>query len=233
MSLVAIHQPNFLPWLGFFDKWARADILVLLDDVQFPKTGGTYINRVQLAINGAPWFLTVPVDRTYHGVRMVSDMTIKGETGWAARALQTMRQAYGKAPHVEPVFDSLSPVLCQPTTRLLELNLSGLFWLGQALGLDRSRVRLASEFAIKSQSTARLVELVRCVGGSEYLVGGGAGYQDDELFEAAGIGVRRQDFVQQPYDQGGGRPFLPGLSVIDAGLRIGWPATRNLIGHRA
>ena len=73
MTLVAIHQPTFLPWLGWWDKLVRADRLVLLDDVQFPKKGGTWMNRVRMLVNGEPAWVTVPLDRSYHGVAPVRE----------------------------------------------------------------------------------------------------------------------------------------------------------------
>ena len=82
--IVAIHQPNFFPWLGFFDKIARADVFCLLDNVQFPKTGGTWINRVQLWINGKAAWATAPVDRSYSGVRRIREM--QARRGTVARA---------------------------------------------------------------------------------------------------------------------------------------------------
>jgi len=66
--VVAIHQPNFLPWLGYFDKLARADTFVLLDSVQFPKRNGTWMNRVKLLVGGEPGWITVPIVRAYHGL---------------------------------------------------------------------------------------------------------------------------------------------------------------------
>jgi hypothetical protein len=80
--LVAIHQPNFFPWLGYFDKLARADVFILLDDAQYPKTGGTWSNRVQLLINEKPAWVTVPVVRSYHGVRQIREMRIDEQRPW-------------------------------------------------------------------------------------------------------------------------------------------------------
>ena len=68
-KVVAIHQPNFFPWLGYFNKIARADVFILHDNVQFPKTGGTWMNRVRILVNGGPSWLTMPVRRNHHGVQ--------------------------------------------------------------------------------------------------------------------------------------------------------------------
>ena len=74
-KVVAIHQPNFLPWLGFFAKLARADVFVLLDDAQFQKKRGTGSNRVKLLVAGRAAWVTVPIVG-YHGVRAIPEMRI-------------------------------------------------------------------------------------------------------------------------------------------------------------
>ena len=74
IKVVAIHQPNFFPWLGYFDKIRRSDIFILLDDVQFSKTGGVWSNRVKVLINGEGRWLTAPVERNFHGTRNVNQM---------------------------------------------------------------------------------------------------------------------------------------------------------------
>ena len=86
-GLVAIHQPNFLPWLGYFDKLARADVFVLLDDAQFPKKGGTWVNRARLLVSGRPDWVTVPVDRSYHGTRTIIEMQIDDARPWRRKLI--------------------------------------------------------------------------------------------------------------------------------------------------
>ena len=95
--IVAIHQPNFFPWLGYFDKLARADVFIALDHVQFPKTQGNWGNRVQLLVGGKAKWTTVPIRRDYHGVRRFDEMLIADEEPWRKGMLQTLRTNYGKA----------------------------------------------------------------------------------------------------------------------------------------
>src|SRR5262245_57551917 len=92
--LVALHQPNFFPWLGYFDKLVRADVFVVLDNVQCSKTGGTWSNRVRLLGGDAPRWITMPVVRAYSGVRLVREMQIDNEQPWRRKFLQTLRTYY-------------------------------------------------------------------------------------------------------------------------------------------
>ncbi len=231
MLTVAIHQPNFLPWLGYFDKIARADAFVLLDSVQFPKKGGTWINRVRILVNGKATWLTVPVDRSYHGTRTIREMRVNDADGrWRETALKTLRSAYGRAPFFAAVQAELEPLLADPTDDLGAYNERAIRRLCELLGVDTPLIR-ASELDGRGAATDLLVSLVRAAGGDAYLAGGGAeGYQEDEKFAAAGIALLEQEFAPPTYDQGGGE-HVAGLSVVDALMHIGVEGTRALLGR--
>jgi WbqC-like protein family len=226
--LVAIHQPNFFPWLGYFDKLARADVFILLDDVQFPKKGGTWVNRVRLLVNGKPSWVTVPVDRSYHGVREIREMRIDEQRPWRRKLLATLQASYGAAPHYETVSPLLSELIGNPTDALAQYNHASITALAQAIGLTTELV-LSSSLGVAGQATERLIELVEAVGGSRYLSGGGAaGYQEDELFAEAGVELVEQGFEPPIYPQLADAP-VSGLSVIDALLNCGFQGTRRLL----
>jgi hypothetical protein len=231
-ELVAIHQPNFFPWLGYFDKIARADRFVLMDNVQFSKTGGTWTNRVQLLVGGRPAWVTMPVRRDYHGTRRVSEMQIDESVPWRAKLLRTLGASYGRAPCFGEVFALVEKLLASPSDRVAELNASAIRELAALLRLDASKIVLGSSLACEGQATDLLVSMVRAAGGDAYLCGGGAaGYQEDEKFAAAGIEIVRQDFRHPVYAQHHGGEFVPGLSVLDALMSVGAARTRELLGR--
>lgn len=228
--LVAIHQPNFLPWLGWWNKLARADVFILLDDVQFPKKGGTYMNRVQVLVGGDATWLTMPVVRSYSGLREVREMRTDAASPWRERILDTLRFSYGEAPHFEATMAVLEPLIAASGDELAEYNERALRALAAQLGLDAGRFVRSSTLASEGRATERLVSLVRAVGGGAYLAGGGAtGYQEDELFAGAGIEIVEQGFVPRPYPQGRAGAFVPGLSVVDALMWCGGAETAGLV----
>src|SRR5262245_38214070 len=110
-KVVAIHQPTFFPWLGYFNKIARADLFVVLDTVQFPKKGGTCSNRVKLLVSGEPAWVTMPVDRNYHGVRSYAEMMIESGSDWREKIVRTVRANYGQSPYFAEVFGELEPLI--------------------------------------------------------------------------------------------------------------------------
>ena len=228
-KLVAIHQPNFFPWLGYFNKIARADIFIVLDNVQFSKTGGTWSNRVRFLLQGRPIWATVPVERSFHGVRLVREMRV-ADGPWRVRLLRTFRGAYRRAPYFQEVFPLIEELIETPTNMIAEFNLTVVRALSGCLGLDPGKVIVGSTLGVEGAGTELLVNAVRAVGGSGYLCGGGAqGYQDDERFALAGIGLVQQVFKHPVYPQFGGSEFVPGLSIIDALMNCGFVGTRKLV----
>ncbi len=228
-TVVAIHQPNFFPWLGYFNKIAYADVFVVLDNVQFPKTGGTWSNRVRLMVNSRAAWVTMPVVRAYHGVRLIREMKING-TAWRTTFLRIIRSAYGRASHFETVFPFLMELINNPTDRLAEYNLAAIRALTIALGLDPAKLTVGSTLSAEGRGTELLIAILKAVGGVAYLCGGGAaGYQEDDKFAAAGIELIPQDFRHPVYRQGNMDEFTPGLSIIDALMNCGFDGTRALV----
>lgn len=232
--VVAIHQPNFFPWLGFFDKIARSTVFLLMDSAQFPKTGGAWCNRVRLLINGRPAWVTMPVVRSYHGVLRIADMRIDESGGWRGRFLKSIEFNYRRAPRFAAIFPLLERLAQFETTNLAAFNVSAITTLTTELGLDAARLRLGTELRTDGKATDVLISMVRAVGGTAYLAGGGAGgYQEDEKFRAAGIELVMQQFRHPTYPQFNTTEFVPGLSVIDALMNVGFAGTAALLGRDA
>lgn len=229
-TLVAIHQPNFLPWLGYFNKIAQADIFVILDGVQFAKTGGTWSNRVQMLVGGQPAWVTMPIVRSYHGVRTYREMEISDDSPWRTRLLRTIQLNYSATPHFGAVFPTLEAIISNPTPALAEFNEAGIRALCQGLQLDTGKLVRSSSLPVTGAATDLLVAIVAAVGGAAYLAGGQAmAYQDDDSFVAAGFEVIHQNFQHPVYPQANSRSFVPGLSIVDALMNCGWRDTRQLL----
>lgn len=220
---VAIHQPNFFPWAGYFDKIRRAQHFIFLDDVQYPKTGGSWSNRVKIlqAENGV--WLTAPVERKYQGVRTIQQMRFAA-SDWRNDVLRALEGAYRKAAHYDEAMVLLGPLVRHEDDNIAAYNIHAITTLCARFGLT-TPCSLSSSHHITHSATERLIALVRAVGGERYLCGGGAaGYQQDEAFATAGIGLDYQHFSPWPYPQRS-TAFVGGLSIIDALMHIGIDAT--------
>jgi WbqC-like protein family len=230
-TVVAIHQPNFLPWLGWFDKLARADVFVLLDHVQFPRTSkGTYVNRVKLLVGGKDAWATAPIVRASGSVQRIDEVRVDDTQPWRDKLLRTIEHNYRRADAYDEIAPLVRDVLNRPTDRLAELNEHGVRRIAELLGLDESKFVRSSALGVSSHATELLIELTKAVGGTTYLAGNLAGstYQEDEKFEQAGIELRSQRFEHPRYEQQVDE-FVPGLSVVDALMHVGPERTRALL----
>jgi hypothetical protein len=207
---VAIHQPQYLPWLGYFDKLDSADVFILLDTVQFKKHEWQNRNRIRTG-DGWQW-LTVPIiDRFPERIDLVE---INATTDWQRKHGQALRLHYGRAPFWEPLGPELVALLGQPWPRLRELNVAVTDLLCRQLGIQTRRL-LASGLSAREDPTDRLIDLCRAVGGTAYLAGeSGPAYMDVARFVEAGIEVQVQAYTHPPYPQRY-QPFVSHLAVID------------------
>lgn len=214
---VAIHQPHYLPWLGYLAKWAAADVFVLLDTVQYEKNGWQNRNRIKTA-EGPRW-LTVPV-RVHLGT-VLTDVAIDSVQPWPRRHLAALEHAYARAPRWPRYAEALRAIYDATWERLVPLNVAVATWLARAVGIT-TPVRLASELGMsETEPTARLVALCRAVGGTTYLAGqDGARYMDVGQFKAASIEVQAQAYQHPVYAQLHG-DFVPFLSALDLLLMHG------------
>lgn len=228
-GLVAIHQPNFFPWLGYFDKVRRADTFVFLDAVDYPRAGsggmGSWTNRVRLCIQGEARWITCPLQRMPLG-SPISAALIDDRQPWRGKLLKTLEANYRKAPRYAQTMALLEPLIRSPHEKLANLNIAAIQAIAGELGVTARFLR-QSELPHTGQSTALLASLVSAAGGNTYLVGGGArGYQQDEIFAEHGLNLVYQGFVPRPY--GDEARLLPGLSVIDYLMHDGRPLNEML-----
>ena len=104
--ICAIHQPNFSPWLGYFDKIKRCDKFVVLDDVQYQKKGGTWSNRVAINIHGQSKWITAPINRP-SGLWNINETTFQSNN-WRDKIIKTLQANYSKAPFFKENRDFIS-----------------------------------------------------------------------------------------------------------------------------
>lgn len=218
--ICAIHQPNFFPWLGYFDKIQKADIFVFLDAVAYPKSGsgsGSWCNRVQLAIQNQAQWVGCPIRRE-SGVQLIKDVKIDDSQPWRKKMLRTLEFNYKKTKNYHDIMPLLTTLIEYPTDSLAEFNIYAIKSLTERLGYQ-VQFLLQSDLMVSGASTQLLVNIIKKTAATTYLCGGGAsGYQEDMLFQANDITLCYQKFSPQAYGDDS-HVFIPGLSVIDYLMR--------------
>jgi hypothetical protein len=222
--IVAIHQPQYLPWIPYCDKADQCDVFVYLDNVQFQKNGVQ--NRNQILTAQGPRWLTVPV-------RASLDWTIRetpiADRQWPRKHIKTIEQEYHRAPFAGMFDETLRSLLEQEWPSLADLNIAVTDWLFDRLGLRCRRVR-ASELATRGAKEDLVIAICQALSATEYLSGTGAkSYQSAENFAGHGLKLSYQNYRNQPYPQSpAAAEFTPDLSALDLLLNAG-PQARDFM----
>jgi hypothetical protein len=225
--IVSIHQPQYLPWLGYFDKIDRADVFVLLDTVQYKKNEWQNRNRIKTA-RGAQW-LTVPV--TYHYPQLICEVGVNGRERWQHRQRQALVTNYRKAPHWGCLEELFEEVFSRPWETISELNIHVVNRLAAILGIETPIHAASGLGSLPEDPDERLIALTKHFGADTYLAGnGGHGYMDMKKYEQAGIEVLFQDYRHPRYDQLFGE-FEANMSVVDLIYNHGDESHSILRGH--
>lgn len=215
--ICAIHQPNFFPWLGYFDKIYRADVFVFMDSVDYPKSSKTmssWTNRVQLLINRHKTWVHCPIRRE-HGIQKICDVEIDDTQDWRKRLLRTIQFNYAKSPFYAVVMPFVEEWVNGKYRYIADYNIAVIKDISKMFHLTTKFVR-QTDLLTEKHSTELLVEITKRVGCDTYLCGGGAGgYQQDEMFPDNGLLLQYQNFVPYEYNQGR-QEFVGGLSILDA-----------------
>lgn len=212
--IVAIHQPEHMPWLGFFDKARRCETFVLLDDVQFRKNYFQNRNRIKSAA-GELW-LTVPVLTKGKHEQRINEVEInnEGSPRWKEKSFGGLAQNYGRARFWKEHEAFFRNVFEKTWDRLVDLNEAIIRYLLEALSIQVTIVR-ASSLECEGGRGEHLLNLCRKLQAGSYLSGiSGRDYLDIEQFHQNGIDVLFQEFHHPIYKQLHG-PFMPCLSVVD------------------
>jgi hypothetical protein len=216
--IVSIHQPAYLPWLGYFDRIAKSDAFIFLDNVQFERN--SFINRNQIKTANGPIWLTVPVRLDAHFDKTIVEIEIDGRQNWRRKHLQSIEQSYSRTQDFAQKFRRLTVIYEEKTNKLAELCRNQLdFWLAE---LDiTTRILRASEMPVTGRKSALVLNLCRHLGATKYLSGPlGRGYLDEAEFIKAGIDIEYHEFVHPVYPQTHSE-FVPAMGVVDYWMNCG------------
>lgn len=223
--ILSIHQPNFIPWLGFFHKVLLSDIFILLDDVQFEKNSFTNRNKVKIA-NGYCW-LTVPVKLSGKFGVKICEVEIARQQPWRKKHLSTILFNYKKAPYFYLYESFFSEMYEKNWSSLAELNIFVLENLFQFLDIS-TKIVLSSSLVIEGKKNDLVLNICKKFNADIYVSGMlGKNYLVDDNFLSTGIQIYYQDYQHPIYPQLH-QDFQPNLSIIDLLCNCG-PESKSII----
>jgi hypothetical protein len=222
--IVAIHQPQYLPWLGYFDKMRRADMFCFLDNVQYKKNDWQNRNRLKTD-QGWQW-LTVPV--CYRFPQKINEVKINHGVDWKRKHLQALITNYNRAPYFREYVVIFEQIFSKDWDSLTELNVYLIECLKELLGLQHKPTFLASSFKLRDHPTDRLIDICKELGADTYLSGqDGVNYMDLDRFQKYDLNMIIQDFKHPVYPQLY-TDFQSHLSVVDLLFNCG-PASMEIV----
>lgn len=213
--IITIHQPQYMPWLGYFDKIRQADIFIILDNVQFKKNEWQNRNRIRTP-QGWQW-LTVPVIHDFG--QKINEIAVNNKEPWRRSHLKAIELNYRKAPFFDEYFHHFENLYSADCDKLVDINVRSVRLLMELFGI-KTKVVLAREYEATEHTTLRLVDLCRHFEAKNYLSGeGGEKYLDMAQFSAAGIQVMIQKYKHPIYQQlwtgKADQEFVSHLSAVD------------------
>ncbi|MFC1488801.1 WbqC family protein [Thermodesulfobacteriota bacterium] len=217
--IISANQPYFSPFPGFFYKAFCSDVLVLLDEVQFPR-GTTWTTRNRFKNDQGTLWMTVPVWKKGLGLQKINEVRICREGRWARKHLDSLKNAYANAPYFWDHIRFVEALFSSGFEKLIDLNLEIIKYVMKTLGID-TRVILLSELRTHARGNPLLIEICRELGASRFLAQKAAGkYLDVNLFQAAEIQIEYLKPSLLVYPQLWGR-FIHNLSVFDLVFNCG------------
>jgi len=220
--IVSVHQPQYIPWLGYFDKIAQSDIFIFLDCVQYKAR--EFQNRNKIRTDKGWIWLTVPVVTQGKSRQKISEICIDNELPWKRQHLNSWKSWYGRSAFFDAYFPFLEDTYGREWERLIDLNVHIIMYVLKQLAIP-TRIYFESTFDVQAVKTERIIELCKKIKAGTYLSGaGGKAYLVEERFHEEGITLEYQHFTHPVYAQlfqTQESNFIPYLSLWDLLFNVG------------
>ena len=225
MAIVAIHQPEYLPWLGFFKKMMNSELFVFLDDAQFRKKGWQNRNRIRTK-NGTA-LLSIPVHA--HSYPNINEITIDNNKNWSKRHKKSILYNYARAPYFEEFKDFIESVFEKKFEYLIDLNTEIIKFIMNELEI-KPKIVFSSELKISKKGSDRVLDICKTVGADSYITGTvwAQSHLRIEEFKKSNIHVEFQKFRHPIYRQFHGK-FVPEMSIIDLLFNEGRDGAKEIL----
>tara|TARA_B100000287_G_scaffold55226_1_gene48468 strand:- start:3538 stop:4257 length:720 start_codon:yes stop_codon:yes gene_type:complete len=224
---IGIHQPNFLPWIGYFAKLLASDEFIFLDTAQFSK--GSYQNRVLIKNPQESKWFTANVQKEKDSFMQSKFIKLSNFDFWKEKHLKTLQANYSKSNNFNFFFEKIENFYRNSDFKYLcEFNIGLIIVICEALEIPTNKFIRSSELDITSTGDDALIDIAIKRNADVYLSGsGGKKYQDEKKFEDKGISIEYNFFTHPQYNQLWGE-FIEGLSIVDLLLNEGENASTIL-----
>lgn len=211
---IVIHQPDFMPYLGFFDRLLHADTYVVLEVAQYVNgTSKSWMNRDKIKTAKGEQWITVCVKKAPRETQ-IKDILLLDDGKWQKNNLGLLHQNYRKAPYYHEIMPYVERLYGGSYTHFWQFGFASIQMLLELFAIDIEIV-FSSDLHPQGKNNDMIVDIMQKLGARTYLSGtGAADYYDPAVYERAGIRVIWQSFEHPVYPQQFG-DFIPYLSSID------------------
>lgn len=225
---VVIHQPDFMPYLGFFDRLLHADTYVVLETAQYVDgTSRSWMSRDKLKTEKGEMWFKVCVQKAPRGTA-IKDILLVGDGKWQKNNLGLFHQYYRKAPYYKEIIPYVEELYAGQYTYFWDFSFASIKMLMELFDINIDIV-FSSDLQPQGKNNDMIVDIMHKLGARKYLSGtGAADYFDPAVYEKAGIEVIWQDFKHPVYPQQFG-DFIPYLSSLDLLFNCGIEASRKIL----
>jgi hypothetical protein len=207
--IVGIHQPNFLPWIGYFKKISNSNVFVFLDDVEF--SNRSYTKRTKILVGKEVKWLGIPCKDKR---KIISEVRIDNSNNWKKNHLKTFKHFYRNAKYYNEIYDLLNFIYENNYTYLMDFNLDLIYMINDYLNIN-TKIKMSSDLDVCSKKNQRILDICKVLGATEYISGIGAkDYNIDSDFLKNKIKINYNIIKEIHYNQTG-KKFIFGLSIID------------------
>lgn len=221
MTTIAIHQPGYVPWVGYFHKMMSCDTFVFLDDVQYEKNGWQNRNKIKTS-QGFLW-LTVPVSTTTDD--LINQVRIDNIKPWMRKHKKTITTNYSKSDFFKEYWPYFEPIYEKKFDLLIDVDMEIIKTFMKLLKIDTKTI-FSSELKITTKSSDRILDICKCLDADTYVSGAlGMNYLNLNDFERQGISVKFQHVQHPVYKQRFGS-FMPNMSALDLFFNEGANSSR-------
>ena len=207
---IAIHQPDYIPYLGLFYKMWQVKKFVYLDDCQFSNVNWHHWNRIKTPQGECR--LKIPVEQ--HLGDLINHVRTKDELGWKEKHLKTLEMNYGKTKYFDEFFKDFKELLAPTYKSIADMNIAINTFIAQKFGFNVEFFK-SSDMDIKTFREERVLDICNKLSATTYISGNGArAYEEEEHFTARGLKLVYTDYEAIEYPQAWGE-FIPNLSIVD------------------
>ena len=223
--IVSIHQPNFFPWMGFFDKLNKSDKFVFLTSSVRSKND-KYLTRCSILSHSKSIYISIPL-----GIKQIpiNHLLMPDNNQWKIKALNIIHAAYHRTNYYDEIIPKIEELLMNENKYFSDYSINIINFLVHKLNID-TKIHIDTDFNKDfGSSNERNIEICKEINAQNYFSGAGAkSYNDLSLYKKNNIEIIYQDYTQPNYLQQSTQ-FLGGLSIIDAIFNCGYEETEKML----